>query len=91
VAALQGLPVLGPTPGAVELAATLVGKGPIPRKANVDAMHIAIASVHGIDYLLTWNCTHIANAAMRNQIESICRSAGFEPPVLCTPEELMGD
>jgi hypothetical protein len=91
VAALQGLPVLGPTPAAVELAAALVGKGPIPRKANVDAMHIAIASVHGMDYLLTWNCTHIANAAMRSQIERICRSAGFEPPVLCTPEELMGD
>ena len=91
VAALQNLPVLGPTPAAVELAAALVGQGPIPKKANVDAMHIAIASVHGIDYLLTWNCTHIANAAMRSQIESVCRSAGFEPPVLCTPEELMGD
>jgi predicted nucleic acid-binding protein len=91
VAALQDLPVLGPTPAAVELAAARVGKGPIPKKANVDAMHIAIASVHGIDYLLTWNCTHIANAAMRSQIESVCRSAGFEPPVLCTPEELMGD
>jgi predicted nucleic acid-binding protein len=91
VAALQNLPVLGPTPAAVELAAALVRQGPIPKKANVDAMHIAIASVHGIDYLLTWNCTHIANAAMRSQIESVCRSAGFEPPVLCTPEELMGD
>jgi hypothetical protein len=54
-------------------------------------MHIAIASVHGIDYLLTWNCTRIANAAMRSQIESVCRSAGFEPPALCTPEELMED
>ncbi len=82
--------MLGLSRAAVELAAALVGKGPIPRKANVDAMHIAIAAVHGIDYLLTWNCTHIANAAMRNQIESICRSMGFEPSVLCTPEELMG-
>jgi hypothetical protein len=91
MAALQGLPVLAPTPAALELATALVGQGPIPRKANVDALHIAIAAVHGMDYLLTWNCTHIANAAMRSQIEDVCRSAGFEPPVLCTPEELMGD
>jgi hypothetical protein len=75
----------------LELAAALVGEGPIPNKANLDAMHIAIASVHGMNYLLTWNCTHIANAAMRIEIESVCRSGGFEPPVLCTPEELMGD
>ena len=57
----------------------------------VDALHIAIAAFHGIEYLVTWNCTHIANAAMRTQIEDICRSIGFEPPVLCTPEELMED
>lgn len=88
---MQGLAVLAATPEAVELAARLVAKGPIPDKSNVDALHIAIASVHGMGYLLTWNCTHIANAAMRSEIESICRSAGFEPPVLCTPEELMGD
>ncbi len=54
-------------------------------------MHIAIATVHGVDYLLTWNCTHIANAAMRRQIESVCRTAGYEPPTLCTPDELMED
>lgn len=91
VAALHGIPVLGPTPEAVRLAAALVGEGPIPKKADVDAMHIAIAAVHGVDYLVTWNCTHIANAAMRSQIENICRAAGCEPPVLCTPEELMED
>lgn len=54
-------------------------------------MHIAIAAVQGIDYLLTWNCTHIANAAIRTEIETVCRVAGYEPPVLCTPEELMED
>ena len=91
VAALQGIAVLGPTPEAVRLGAALVAQGPIPKKAGVDAMHIAIATVHGIDYLLTWNCTHIANAAMRSQIESTCRTVGYEPPVLCTPEELMED
>ena len=62
----------------------------MPRKAAIDAAHVAIATVHGIDYLVTWNCTHIANAEMRSRIEAVCRSAGFEPPILCTPEELAG-
>jgi hypothetical protein len=91
VASLHGIAVLGPAPEAVRLAAALVGGGPIPKQADVDAMHIAIAAVHGIDYLVAWNCTHIANAAMRSQIENICRTADCEPPVLCTPEELMED
>jgi len=42
-----------------------------------------------MDFLVTWNCTHIANAAMRVMIEAVCRSLGYEPPVICTPEELM--
>jgi len=42
-----------------------------------------------MDYLLTWNMTHIANAAIRDQIEEICRSSGHEPPIMCTPEELI--
>jgi len=63
-------------------------RGPIPERAEVDALHIATAAVHGIEYLLTWNCRHIANALMRGRIEVLCRSAGFEPPIMCTPEEL---
>ena len=75
----------------VSLARALVEKGPIPEKASVDALHIAIATVHGMDYLLTWNCKHIANAEMQTAVKRICRSAGYEPPVICTPEELSGD
>lgn len=75
----------------VSLARALVEKGPIPEKAAVDALHIAIATVHGMDYLLTWNCKHIANAEMQTAVKRICRSAGYEPPVICTPEELSGD
>jgi len=45
--------------------------------------------VHGMDYLVTWNCAHIANATMRGRIEAICRSAGFDPPIICTPIELV--
>jgi hypothetical protein len=73
------------------LARALVERGPIPEKAAVDALHIAIATVHGMDYLLTWNCKHIANAEMQTAVKRICRSAGYEPPVICTPEELSGD
>ena len=75
----------------VSLARALVEKGPIPDKAAVDALHIAIATVHGMDYLLTWNCKHIANAEMQTAVNRICRNAGYEPPVICTPEELSGD
>jgi len=86
--ALRGIPLLAVTAEAVGLAGLLVRPGPIPERAEVDALHIATAAVHGIDYLLTWNCRHIANALMRSRIEALCRSAGFEPPIMCTPEEL---
>ena len=71
------------------LAEALISEGSLPKKAEIDAYHIAVAAVHGIDYLLTWNCTHIANATMRPQIETVCRQRGYEPPTICTPQELM--
>lgn len=74
-----------------ELAFALISHGSIPRSAEMDAYHVAIATVHGMDYLLTWNCTHIANATMRSKIESVCRLSGYEPPTICTPQELMED
>lgn len=61
----------------------------LPGKAAIDALHIAVAVVNGMDYVLTWNCTHIAKAAIRLRIEQVCRDAEFQPPVICTPEELM--
>ncbi len=88
---LQGIPRLGITGAAGQLAAKLVDSGAVPRKAAEDALHIAVAAAHGVDYLLTWNCKHIANAAMRQAIEGVCREAGYDPPVICTPEELMND
>ena len=71
------------------LAESLVIGIPIPAKAALDAYHISAAAVHGVEYLLTWNCRHIANAALRHRIERICRDMGYEPPVICTPQELM--
>jgi len=60
----------------------------LPENAEVDAYHVAIATVNGIDYLLTWNCAHIANAHTRPRIEAACRALGYEPPIICTPQEL---
>jgi len=91
LAALSGVPILAAVPGALAIAHALRDRGPIPGRAEADAMHIAIAAAHGVEYLLTWNCTHIANAQMRPDIERLCREEGFEPPILCTPEELLGD
>jgi hypothetical protein len=68
---------------------TRVEVGAIPRRAALDAVHIAVAVVNGMDYLLTWNCAHIANAAVRGKIEQACRDARLNPVVICTPEELM--
>jgi predicted nucleic acid-binding protein len=88
VAALDGLPLLDQTPDVAALTENLVREVPIPPRAAADAVHIATAAVHGMQYLLTWNCTHIANAALRARIEATCRAAGFEPPLICTPQEL---
>ena len=87
---LEELPLLDISAACVDLGRSLVDKGPIPKKAAVDALHIAIATVHGMDYLLTWNCKHIANAEMETAVNAVCRGAGYEPPVICTPEELLG-
>jgi len=86
---IADLPKLAITESVRLLAAALISEGPIPPNAEIDAYHIAVATVNGVDYLLTWNCTHIANAIMRPRIEEVCRQQGFEPPIICTPQELM--
>lgn len=73
---------------ALNLAQVLVDMGPVPAKAAADALHIAIAVTNGVEYLLTWNCKHIANASMRSQIERLCQTQGYEPTIICTPDEL---
>ena len=88
---LQAIPHLVVSQDAEDLAQRLVVDGPLPKKAAVDALHIAVATVHGMDYLLTWNCKHIANAEMQSRVAAVCRDSGFEPPVTCTPEELLGE
>ena len=63
----------------------------LPKKAAEDALHIAIAAIHRMDYLITWNCKHIANAQMRSVIENVISQCGYQPPIICTPEELLGE
>jgi len=89
LAVLQPFPRLDITDEVEALAARLIAAVPLPLKAQMDALHIAAAAVHHMDYLLTWNCTHIANATLRSRIESVCRAAGYEPPVVCTPQEML--
>jgi hypothetical protein len=88
---LQPLPMLDITPEVAELASGILTSGTIPRKAATDAAHIAIAAVHGMDFLITWNCVHIANAVILKSLASICREHGCECPVVCTPEGLLGE
>ncbi len=88
---IANIPLLVLSEEAVALAEKLVKDGPMPKKAVEDALHIAVATLNGMDYLLTWNFKHIANATMRYKIERICRLAGYEPPIICTPQELLGE
>lgn len=75
----------------LKIAEDLITEGPIPRKAADDAAHIAITTVYGCEYLLTWNCRPIANAELHRAIRRVVEEYGYEVPSLCTPEELMGE
>lgn len=86
--ALENIPELDVTTEVENFAKALIQKVPLPEKAQIDALHIAIATLNGMDYLLTWNCAHIANAVLRPKIEALCREFGYEPPTICTPQEL---
>ena len=87
--ALKGIPLLGTTSATAELAEALVKSGPIPPEYPEDALHIALASTNGMDYLLTWNFRHINNARTKSDVMRTVTHLGFECPVICTPEELM--
>jgi hypothetical protein len=90
LATLASLEILDASSEVDELAMSLTANGAVPVSEPRDAYHIAISAVNGVKYLLTWNFKHIANAALRERIEAVCRDSGFEPPVICTPDELPG-
>lgn len=87
--AIRNIPLVELTKEVTVVAAELVRRSVIPEKKGEDALHVAAAVVHGMDYLLTWNLSHIAKAEARNRIEQACRFLGYEPPIICTPEELL--
>ncbi len=77
------------TAAALELAARLVRKMSLPPAKEPDALHIAIAATAKLNYLLTWNCRHIANVDMITKVEALCEQAGYQCPLICTTDELM--
>jgi predicted nucleic acid-binding protein len=87
---VRSMRVLDVTNDAAALAVRLIHAAALPAKAQDDAMHIALATVHGMNYLLTWNCAHINNAEQRPRIRKICSAFGYECPEICTPNELAG-
>ncbi len=88
---LRTIPLLDIKPEVALLAKDLVAKIPLPKKATQDAAHVAVADVNGIDYLLTWNCRHIANVFIRRKIQEVCAKSGFKCPGICTPDALLGN
>ena len=89
MALLVDLPSLELNRAALDLARALAEGVPIPKEAVEDALHVALATVHGMDYLLTWDREHLAGASIRDEIERVCRARGYEPPLICTPRELL--
>ena len=91
LAELDKIDVLTLDDGSRVLARLFVERGLIPAKAVEDAFHVAVATSQGMDFLLTWNCRHIANAEVIERLEGVCLELGYQMPILCTPEQLMGD
>ena len=90
-ALLRGLRVLPVTSEAADLARVLVAAGLVPGIAAPDAVHIALASVHKIDFLVTWNFKHIANPHIRERMRAKINDSGYRMPVMCSPEELLNE
>ena len=86
---LANLTVLDMSPEANTLAQNLINAGAVPENLRPDAQHIAIATVNNIEYLISWNYKHIVNETKRQLINQVCRASGFQPPLLCTPAELI--
>ena len=87
--AVEGFPSLAVTPDVIELAQTYFEALSLPGKARLDAVHLALGVQHGMDYLLSWNFTHIVGARPRAIIQTLNYEMGIDTPVICTPEELL--
>jgi hypothetical protein len=90
-AIMSALPVLAITEDTEALTQAILSSGVIPPRAVADAAHIAVATTNEVDFLLTWNCKHLANAQIARKISLVCEGLGWQMPTICTPEELMGE
>ena len=90
-AIISGLATLAITDDANALTKAIMAAGILPPQVVRDAAHVAVAAVHAVDYLLTWNCKHLANAQIARRIAVVCEKLGRKMPIICTPEELMGE
>lgn len=88
---VSSLTILEVSPDVDMLVEKLLGSGAVPRRSVFDAQHIAIATVHSVEYLVSWNHKHIVNEHKREHINHVCQAAGFQPITICTPAELMED
>src|SRR5271165_3277366 len=89
MAIISGLPALAITEAAESLTRAIVAAEILPTHAFPDAAHVAVSAVHAVDYLLTWNCKHLANAQIARRIAVVCEKLGHRMPIICTPDELM--
>lgn len=88
MAVVAGLPILDVNATVVAFYRQFFSRHILPSKAESDALHIAVAAVHGMSYLVTWNCTHINNATLKRKISEVIAKAGYNAVVMATPEEL---
>jgi hypothetical protein len=88
---IETVPLLAVNDEVISLTQILLKQKVLPRKAARDAGHIAVSAVHGMHFLLTWNCAHLANAQIFEAVDAVCAVAGYKCPVICTPAELLGE
>lgn len=90
LAILDGLPNLAQSEVSTELTNAIMSAGILPPRLFSDAAHVAVSAVHAVDYLVTWNCKHLANAQTSRRIAKVCEKSGHRMPIICTPDALMG-
>ena len=86
---LDGIELLASSEDVDALAQALIDNRAVPASESRDAFHIAIAAVNGVQYIATWNFKHILNPTLQGTIALVCRECGYEPPIICTPEQLL--
>lgn len=89
LAALDGVPLLPLDPEIANIADEIMLRAILPPKARTDALHIAVVAHHRVQYLLTWNCRHIANGRILPKIHKVLNDLGIQVPIICTPEEMV--